>query len=57
MPEPTQQTRSREVIPPSTPHTTSLRSGLGTPVYDIYSMVSWFHAGLRPRTWDWKAGE
>ena len=29
----------------------ALRAALGLPVYDIYSMVSWFHAGLRPRAW------
>jgi hypothetical protein len=39
------------------PYAAALRSALGLPVYDIYSMVSWFHAGLRPRTWDWPAGE
>ncbi len=39
------------------PYAASLRSALGTPVYDIYSMVSRFRAGLRPRTWDWQAGE
>jgi len=39
------------------PYAASLRSALGLPVYDIYSMVTWFHAGLRPRTWDWQAGE
>ncbi len=39
------------------PYAASLRSALGLPVYDIYSMVSWFHAGLRPRIWDWLAEE
>ena len=34
------------------PYAASLRSALGLPVYDIYSMVNWFHAGLRPRTWN-----
>ena len=33
------------------PYAAALRAALGLPVYDIYSMVSWFHAGLRPRAW------
>ena len=31
------------------PYAASLRETLGLPVYDIYSMITWFHAGLRPR--------
>ncbi len=31
------------------PYAAALREALGLPVYDIYSMVSYFHAGLRPR--------
>ncbi|MCA3363265.1 MAG: aspartate/glutamate racemase family protein [Roseomonas sp.] len=31
------------------PYAAALRDALGLPVYDIYSMISWFHAGLRPR--------
>ncbi len=31
------------------PYAAALRDGLQVPVYDIYSMVTWFHAGLRPR--------
>lgn len=31
------------------PYAAALREAVGLPVYDIYSMVSWFHAGLRPR--------
>lgn len=31
------------------PYAAALQSAVGLPVYDIYSMVSWFHAGLRPR--------
>ena len=31
------------------PYAAALQAQLGLPVYDIYSMVSWFHAGLRPR--------
>ena len=31
------------------PYAAALRDATGLPVYDIYSMISWFHAGLRPR--------
>jgi hypothetical protein len=31
------------------PYAHALREVLGLPVFDIYSLVSWFHAGLRPR--------
>ncbi|MBL6076775.1 aspartate/glutamate racemase family protein [Belnapia sp. T18] len=31
------------------PYAAALRAAVGRPVYDIYSMVSWFQAGLRPR--------
>ena len=31
------------------PYAAALRAELGLPVYDIYSMVNWFHTGLRPR--------
>jgi Asp/Glu/hydantoin racemase len=31
------------------PYAAALREALGVPVYDIYSMITWFHAGLRPR--------
>jgi Asp/Glu/hydantoin racemase len=31
------------------PYAASLRAMLGLPVFDIYSMITWFHAGLRPR--------
>ena len=31
------------------PYAAALRVELGVPVYDIYSMITWFHAGLRPR--------
>lgn len=34
------------------PYAAALRRELGLPVYDIYSMVSYFHAGLRPRVFD-----
>ena len=33
------------------PYAFALREALQLPVYDIYSMVTWFHAGLRPRQW------
>ncbi|MCC6533447.1 MAG: aspartate/glutamate racemase family protein [Burkholderiales bacterium] len=31
------------------PYAAALQAELGLPVYDIYSMICWFHAGLRPR--------
>ena len=31
------------------PYAAALRAEVGLPVYDIYSMITWFHAGLRPR--------
>jgi len=31
------------------PYAAALRDALGLPVYDIYTLVSWFHGGLRPR--------
>ena len=33
------------------PYAAALRAALGVPIYDVYSMVAWFHAGLRPRAW------
>jgi Asp/Glu/hydantoin racemase len=32
------------------PYARALRDRLGLPVFDIYSLITWFHAGLRPRT-------
>ena len=31
------------------PYAAALAAAVGLPVYDIYSMISYFHAGLRPR--------
>jgi Asp/Glu/hydantoin racemase len=31
------------------PYAAALQHRLALPVYDIYSMITWFHAGLRPR--------
>jgi hypothetical protein len=31
------------------PYAKALGEHLGLPVYDIYSLITWFHAGLRPR--------
>jgi hypothetical protein len=31
------------------PYAAALQAAAGVPVYDIYSMITWFHAGLRPR--------
>ena len=33
------------------PYAAALRAAVGPPVYDIYSAVTWFAAGLRPRRW------
>lgn len=34
------------------PYAAALREALQLPVYDIYSLVNWFHTGLRPRRWE-----
>jgi hypothetical protein len=34
------------------PYAAALQAAVNRPVYDIYSMISWFHAGLRPRAFD-----
>jgi Asp/Glu/hydantoin racemase len=34
------------------PYAAALRDAVGLPVYDIYSMINWFHAGIRPRRFD-----
>ena len=31
------------------PYAHALREAVGVPVFDIYSLILWFHAGLRPR--------
>jgi len=31
------------------PYAAALQRAVHLPVYDIYSMITWFHAGLRPR--------
>jgi Asp/Glu/hydantoin racemase len=31
------------------PYAHALRQAIGRPVFDIYSLITWFHAGLRPR--------
>ncbi len=31
------------------PYAAAVQAATGLPVYDIYSLISWFHAGLRPR--------
>lgn len=31
------------------PYAAAVQRATGLPVYDIYSMITWFHAGLRPR--------
>jgi hypothetical protein len=32
------------------PYAAALQAALGLPIYDIYSMISWFQLGLRPRS-------
>lgn len=34
------------------PYAAALREAVGLPVYDIYAMISWFQAGLRPRRFE-----
>jgi hypothetical protein len=34
------------------PYAAALQEAVGLPVYDIYSMITWFHAGLCPRRFD-----
>ena len=31
------------------PYSAALQQEFGLPVYDVYTMINWFHAGLRPR--------
>jgi Asp/Glu/hydantoin racemase len=31
------------------PYAAALQAALGLPVFDIYSLITWFHTGLRPR--------
>lgn len=33
------------------PYAAAVRDAVNLPVYDIYSLVTWFHTGLRPRRW------
>ncbi len=33
------------------PYAAALQEAIARPVYDIYSLITWFHAGLRPRAW------
>lgn len=33
------------------PYAAAVQAATGRPVFDIYTLVSWFHGGLRPRTW------
>ena len=33
------------------PYAAAVRAAVDLPVYDIYSLVTWFHTGLRPRRW------
>jgi Asp/Glu/hydantoin racemase len=33
------------------PHAPAIHAATGLPVYDVMTLVTWFHAGLQPRTW------
>ncbi len=37
------------------PYARALREHLGLPVYDVYSFITWFQAGLRPRDFGYPA--
>lgn len=41
--------RGGKAIYGAPPYTAALQAEVGLPVYAIYSMITWFHAGLRPR--------
>jgi Asp/Glu/hydantoin racemase len=34
------------------PYAAAIEAAFGVPVYDIVSMITWFHSGLRPRRFD-----
>jgi Asp/Glu/hydantoin racemase len=34
------------------PYAAALQAALDLPIYDIYAMIAWFHAGLRPRSFN-----
>jgi Asp/Glu/hydantoin racemase len=34
------------------PYAAALQAEVNRPVYDIYSMINWFHTGLRPRVFE-----
>jgi hypothetical protein len=34
------------------PYSAAIEEKLGVPVYDIISMITWFHSGLRPRRYE-----
>jgi hypothetical protein len=40
---------ARELVSNMPPYAAAVQRATGLPVYDIYSMITWFHAGLRPR--------
>lgn len=33
------------------PHASAIHAATALPVYDVWTLISWFHAGLRPRAW------
>ncbi len=38
------------------PYARALRDAIGLPIFDIYTMITWFHAGLAPRDFGPPAG-
>lgn len=39
------------------PYAAALRAAVNLPVYDIYSLITWFHAGLHPREFGNMSGD
>jgi hypothetical protein len=33
------------------PHAAAIHAATGLPVYDVWTLISWFYAGLRPHRW------
>ena len=33
------------------PHAAAIHAATALPVYDVWTLISWFYAGLRPKTW------
>lgn len=33
------------------PHASAMHAATALPIYDVWTLISWFYAGLRPRAW------